>query len=79
VLCWCKCHRGSVADPPYVDALNILEAAVACDHCKPRHCLVMLGELLANEAEPEPRVFDPTQWKDPQTGGRVADSGEGSE
>lgn len=78
VRCWCKCHKGSVADAPYVDAFNIIEAAVACDHCKNRHCLVFLGERLANDPEPEPRVYDPSQWFDPPSGGMVAD-GDGPE
>ena len=54
--CLCDCHSAPDAlwRADGVDARDALEAAVACDACRHRHCEALLVPLHETSAPPEP-------------------------
>ncbi len=65
--CLCFCHAGSITDRFRADGVSlydIVEAAVACEHCRGKHAVALLSTALANA--PDARIYDPYGWADPE-------------
>ncbi len=59
--CWCHAPIDGIWFPHGVSVLDVIEAAVACSCCRPRHAPALLSRRLANSPEPRER----TLWVDP--------------
>jgi hypothetical protein len=69
--CKCLCHapNDGIWYSAGVSVLDVIEAAVACKCCRPRHCEALLSQRLANA--PTPRVIG--RWVDPEPTKQQAD------
>jgi len=61
-LCWCLCHRNSTTTVGPVETDDVIEAAVACDRCRRRHCAALLSKQLPSD--PDPVVREVVEWVD---------------
>lgn len=68
--CACPCHYASSPDgiarqrADGVSVTDVIEAAVACKCCRPRHCPALLARDLANA--PPPTIIERVPWVDPE-------------